>query len=166
MTFFIQDGWPRLADPALTRKLEFFELAQKTINDRVGAIVDALNKKYPDKVHVLPVGDGMVELVHRVLKRELPGVNRVYVPKSARRKAAGFYRDAIHPTKLVAQLEGYIYFACIYRRKPSEVSGGTALRDAKLDKILREVAWQVVTAHPHTGLKPAKGPAGGPAKRP
>ena len=110
MVFFIQDSWPLLPDPALGRKLKFFELAQKTINDRVGAIVGALNKKYPDKVHVLPVGDGMVELVRRVLKRELPGVTRIYVPKSARRRAAGLYRDAVHPTKLVAQLEGYIYW--------------------------------------------------------
>jgi hypothetical protein len=160
MIFYIQDVWPRLTDVirggqltgGAKPKLEPYEKRMDWINDFVAERVEALNEKFGDKVFVIPVGNGMRELVRMQLDGKLPGVDEIFVSKNDERGRVGLYRDSIHPSRIVAQLEGYIYFACLYKKNPAEVPG-KGVENPELDKILRQVAWKVATEHPHSGVK-------------
>lgn len=161
MKFYIQDLWPWLTDlmPEVSHEtkvedftLEKYEAALGNVSKSVADTVDELNRKFPGRVSVIPVAPAMVGLVRRVIRNELPGVDAVLVPPGEQGGGAiGLYRDKIHPTDVIAKLEGYIYFACLYGKNPMELESGI-YRDEKLDKILREVAWETVTEHPLSGV--------------
>ncbi len=165
IVIFVQDAWPYLtelldvkAGKTADTDATFAKYQAKTaeINQWIGETVDRLNEKYPGKVHVIPIGNAMLELVRRQLAGELPGVDAIYVPgkkdENPNEGPVGLYRDAIHPTPPVAILEGYLYYACLYKKKPTELSKGL-YKDPELDRILREVAWKTVTEHPRSGAK-------------
>lgn len=157
--FYIQDLWPWLPGPERSVEMEKFtlenyEAAMEVSTRSINAVVEALNRKYPGRIHILPAGLAMTELVRRVTRDELPGVDAVLVGQKEKQHGlrVGLYRDKIHPTDLVAALQGYIYYACLYQRNPTALE--TALyRDEQLDKTLREVAWKVVTEHRHSSVK-------------
>jgi len=164
MVFFVQDAWPYLTElfdvkgnKTADSDADFERYA--TATDRFGGWiaerVDALNDKYPGKVHVIPIGGAMRELVRRQLAGELPGVDAVYVPgrKDAEpgKGQLGLYRDNIHPTGAVEALEGYLYYACIYKQNPVDLPQGV-YPNSELDQILREVAWKTVIEHPRSGV--------------
>ena len=160
MVFYVQDAWPRLTDlvpgewrdPNNTKTtFDKYEATMAEFNGWIGAKVQALNERFPGKVRVIPVGNGMLELVRRHLRGELPGVEAIVVPKEEAEQRTSLYRDSIHPGKMVATLEGYIYFACVYRKNPAELPQ-RVFEVPELDRILREVAWKVVTEHPHSGV--------------
>jgi hypothetical protein len=161
---FIMDAWPYLTDLLDVRAkkttdadatLEPYQQKMAGINERTGETVDRLNEKYPGKVHVIPIGSAMLELVRRQLAGELPGVDAVYAPGKKGENASdgrvGLYRDQIHPTNPVAVLEGYLYYACLYKKNPLELSK-ELYKNPQLDRILREVAWKTVTEHPRSGV--------------
>ncbi len=155
--FFIQDLWPWLPGAGRSVKfedfnLEEYEAAMKVSSQSVAEVVEKLNQKYPGRVHVLPVGPAMTELVRRVTRKEQPGVDAVLVPPKEKKDRVGLYRDKIHPTTLIATLEGYIYYACLYGKSPANLEG-KIYRDEKLDRVLREVAWNIVIQHPLSGVK-------------
>lgn len=164
---FIMDAWPYLTDLLDVKAnktadtdatFEQYEEKMAGINKWIGDTVDQLNKEYPGKVHVIPIGNAMLELVRRQLADDLPGVDAVYVPGKKGEKASdgrvGLYRDQIHPTNPVATLEGYLYYACLYKKNPVELSKDL-YKDPQLDRILRQVAWKTVTEHPRSGVKEA-----------
>jgi hypothetical protein len=157
MVFYLQDAWPRLyallpegKEPA-TPTLDAYKGEMSMVNAIVKEKVDALGKRFPGKVRVIPVGNAMVELVERFLAGNLPGVDAIFIDKKEGGERISLYRDSIHPSSAVAALEGYIYFACLYKRNPAELAAGV-FDDPKLDPILREVAWKVVTEHPLSGV--------------
>lgn len=157
MKFHIQDLWPWL--PGAQRSVKFedfnladYEAAMTHVSKSLASIVEELNREYPDRVRVIPVGPAMVELVRKVTKSELPGVDAVLVPPKEASERVGLYRDMIHPTNVIATLEGYIYYACLYGKNPAELKTGIC-RDESLDRILRDVAWNVVTQHPLSGVR-------------
>ncbi len=162
---YVMDAWPYLtglldvkagkvadADATFDRYAE--QMAQ--FGGWLGQTVDQLNQKYPGKVRMIPIGNAMVELVRRQLAGELPGVDAVYVPGKKGEESGdgrvGLYRDSIHPTTPVATLEGYLYYACLYKKNPMELSKGL-YKNAELDRILREVAWKTVVGHPRSGVE-------------
>ena len=156
MVFYIQDAWPyltdlldeqagKIADSDAT--FETYQAKVTQINQRIAETVDQLNARYPGKVHVIPVANAMLELVRRQLAGDLPGVDVLYVPQKKGEKPTdgrvGLYRDSIHPTVPVAILEGYLYYACLYKKNPCDLSK-ELYKDPQLDRILREVAWKTV----------------------
>ena len=156
--FYIQDLWPWLADPKGEPNVEFsleeFEAAMDVSSQSINAVIAQLNKKYPGRVHILPAGLAMTELVRRVSNNELPGVDTVLIGQKEKKEGqrAGLYRDKIHPTGVVATLQGYIYYACLYGENPMDLKTGI-FKDEKLDRILREVAWETASQHPRSGVK-------------
>lgn len=154
--FYIQDLWSWL--PMEGRRIAPVELdigtyrgkMQRTTRD-LTKVVHELNRRFPGKVNVLPAGPAMVELVDRVLRKELPGVDAIMVEPKDAAERIGLLRDMIHPTEVLASLQGYIYYACLYRKDPRKLESGI-YRDGKLDKILREVAWCTVVSHPLSGV--------------
>jgi len=158
MVFYLQDAWPRLPALLPPQGQQSAAPALDTYKDEMGRInafvkerVDALDERFPAKVHVIPVGNAMLELVERYLAGKLPGVEAIFIDKKEGGERTSLYRDSIHPSSAVATLEGYIYFACLYKRNPAELAAGV-YHDPKLDAILREVAWKAVSEHPLSGV--------------
>jgi hypothetical protein len=160
---YVMDAWPHLHElldmqgkktTEADATLENYEQKMGQFNGLIRKAVDQLNKKFPGKVHVIPIGNAMLDLVRRQLDDELPGVDAIYVPGKKgenNESRVGLYRDRIHPTAPVATLEGYLYYACLYKKNPVDLPKGL-YRDAELDRILREVAWKTVTEHPLSGV--------------
>ncbi len=159
ITFYIQDLWPWLPGPERGVEMEKFKLkdyeyAMDVSSRSINAVVELLNAKYPGRIHVLPAGLAMTEIVRRVTGNELPGIDAMLVGQKEKQNGlkVGLYRDKIHPTELIAALQGYIYYSCLYRRNPTKLE--TALyRDKNFDRTLREVAWKMLSEHPASGVQ-------------
>jgi len=130
-------------------KLSDYEAAMDVSSKSTTDVALELRRKYPGKIHVLPAGQAMTELVRRHTNGKLAGVDAIMVMENDR---VGLYRDKIHPTQLIAALEGYIYYACLYHKNPTQLDFGI-YADSKLDKIIKQVAWETVTAHPLSGVE-------------
>lgn len=155
MIFYIQDGWPETRDfmtPAGVCDLAALRARQTFINNAVAQLIHTLNAKYPDKVHVIPVGDGICRLVTLLQERKLPFIQQI---NSQNTTASGIYRDGGHLDEAHSGLgwfEGYIYYATLYRKPPAAIKAAFKVPDAELDKLFRRLAWDVVCQHPLSGL--------------
>lgn len=159
ITFYIQDLWPWLPGPERGIDLDDFalkdyEAAMDVSSRSINSVVEALNRKYPGRIHILPAGLAMTELVRRVTRNDLPGVDALLVGQEQKKKGlkVGLYRDKIHPTELIASLQGYIYYTCLYRKNPTKLKT-SHYRGEALDRVIREVAWQVAVDSHYTGVK-------------
>lgn len=159
MVFYIQDGWP-YANDGMTASgqydIEKFLERQKQLNAFVQKGVDALNARYPGKIHVIPLGDGVCALLKLHLKKQLPYVKEV---DSQNQPIPGIYRDGGHldETSGMGWFEGYIYYATLYKKSPELIPGKFKVPNEELDKVFRKVAWQVVTRHPLSGVTVTNG---------
>jgi hypothetical protein len=159
MVFYVQDGWPRAQEGMTvpgTYDIKKFLEAQLRINEKIKHGVDALNAKYPGKIHVIPMGDGICELLRLLLDKQLPYVQKVDSQKQA---VPGIYKDGGHLDEKsgLDWFEGYVYYATLYKRSPELIKGKFKVPDDELDKVFRKVAWQVVTHHPLSGVTDRKG---------
>lgn len=154
MIFYIQDGWPKaqegMAGPDKYDISKFLE-AQHRINEQIKQGADALSIKYPGKVYVIPVGDGICELLRLLLDKQLPYVQKV---DSQKQPLPGIYKDGGHLDERsgLDWFEGYVYYATLYKRSPELIQSKFNVPNDELDKIFRKVAWQVVTRHPLSGV--------------
>ena len=154
MIFYIQDGWPRaqegMAAPGEYDIRKFFE-KQRQINETVKQGVAALNGRYPGKVHVIPVGDGICALLQLLLDKRLPYIQTV---DSQKQPAPGIYVDGGHLDEKSGMdwFEGYVYYATLYKRSPALITRKFKVPNEELDKVFRKVAWQVVTHHALSGV--------------
>ena len=155
MIFYIQDAWPETKEfmtPAGTYDLATLRARQEFINHSVAQLVHTLNAKYPDKVRVIPVGNGICQLVALLLDQKLPWIKQV---DSQGTTTPGIYRDGGHLDEAHSGLgwfEGYIYYATLYRQPPAAIKAVFKVPDADLDKLYRRLAWEVVTQHPLSGV--------------
>jgi hypothetical protein len=155
MLFYVQDGWPETREfttPAGEYDLAALHSRQDFINRSVAQLVLTLNAKYPGKVHVIPVGDGICKLVTLLLEHKLPFITEV---NSRNTTEPGIYKDGGHLDDVHSGLgwfEGYIYYATLYRKPPAEIKATFPVPDAALDKLFRELSWEVVTHHPLSGV--------------
>ena len=160
MTFYIQDGWPEAKEfmtSAGTYDLAAMRARQEFINTLVSQLVHTLNAKYPDKVHVIPVGNGICELLTLLLDQKLPYIKLV---NSQGTTAPGIYKDGGHLDDVHSGLgwfEGYIYYATLYRKPPAAIKAAFKVPDAALDSVYRRLAWEVVIQHPLSGVTDADG---------
>lgn len=154
MAFYLQDGWPRAQDGMVAPDkydIDKFRAAQRRINEKIKQGVDALSGRYPGRLHVIPVGDGICELLRLFLDKHLPYVQKV---DSQKKPVPGIYKDGGHLDERsgLDWFEGYIYYATLYKRSPELIKSKFKVPDAELDKVFRKVAWQVVTHHPLSGV--------------
>jgi len=155
MIFYIQVSWPRAQDGATapgTYAIEKFLERQKQINATYKGLVDGLSAKYPGKIHVIPAGDGICELLKLLLDKRLPYIQQV---DSQKQPVPGIYMDGGHLDEKNSGMdwfEGYVYYATLYKRSPELIKGRFKVPDDELDKVFRRVAWQVVTRHPLSGV--------------
>jgi hypothetical protein len=120
----------------------------KSVDDHVRA----LNKKAGKQaVFVVPVGQAVIALREKILAGEAPGL----------KQQAELFTDPIgHARAPLQALAAYCHFAVIYRHSPVGLPMPTVLAkannpdwDARLNRLLQELAWEAVTRHPLSGVK-------------
>ncbi len=164
MKFYLSDAWPQLYQLGEIPKTEAVLTAE--VFDRMGAekraiyskLVNTLRKSHGEKVFIMPTSDAMLLAVKHYLRGELPGVegiNRIIGGKQR-----SLWRDQLgHLGPGFDRLEGYVFYATIYRRSPGLIKKNIQLESkqnypsAELDKIFRKIAWQAVIEHPLSGVR-------------
>jgi len=118
----------------------------------IDAHVAELNRKFGKPVlFIVPAGQAVIALRERIL-----------AGKAGRLKGQFelFYDATGHGTKPLEVLVAYCHYAVIYRRSPvglpmPEVLANNLKGDAKTLRVLQEVAWEVVSQHPLSGVRVA-----------
>jgi hypothetical protein len=167
MSFYIQDGWPapRLAQnaPAADRGADggappangdaLTKMYRETLIPMIQGTFDALNQSYPGKVHVIPAGAAVVEMLAHYHAGRLPGFDCVSEGKAGKR---GIYSpDSFHlsQTSGIGWLVGYCYYATLYRKSPELIADFHPPRvDPTVDRLMRQAAWHAVTHSRFSGL--------------
>jgi hypothetical protein len=114
--------------------------------------VRELNAKYAkDKpaIFVVPVGQAVMELRSLIIEGKAPGIA----------KQSELFTDPIgHPRDQVKALSAYCHYAVVYGRSPVGLPMPAAIAKLpeadKLNALLQKLAWDAVTAHPLSGVKP------------
>jgi hypothetical protein len=114
--------------------------------------VKDLNKSFGKRVlFVVPVGQAVIALREKIIAGEAPGL----------KKQEELFTDAIgHAKPPLQALVAYCHFAVIYRRTPVGLPMPAVLEksnnpewDAKLNRLLQDLAWDAVTHHPLSGVQ-------------
>jgi len=124
-------------------------------------IYDALNARYSRKVHIIPAGAAMVEMLHHYFAGRLSGFDCVAEYLGGK---CGFYRDDNHlsHTSGMEQLLGYLYFGMLYRQSPEHIANYHPRGvDPTVDLLMRRAAWHAITHSSFSGItdKTSKGVA-------
>ena len=100
-------------------------------------------------VFLIPVSDAVFALRERIAEGRAPGLT----------KQTDLFRDDLgHPHPPLAVLVTYCHFAAIYGRSPVGLPVPAPLKDLPqaeaLNRLLQQLAWDAVTAHPLSGVQP------------
>lgn len=162
MKFFISDAWPQLEQfkqrPKSAEELTYdaFRKLGEERNAVTAKIVSQLNRKYSDRVFVMPTSDAMVLAVREFHAGNLPGIDGIH--KVVGGKDRSLWRDRLgHLGPGLGDLEGYVFYSTIYGKsaesieKPLHNQG--QFPGVKLDRTFRRIAWEAVSNHPLSGVK-------------
>ena len=100
-------------------------------------------------VVLVPVSDAVYALREKIAEGRAPGLT----------KQTDLFRDDLgHPHPPLAVLVTYCHFAAIYGRSPVGLPVPASLKDLPqadtLNRLLQQLAWDAVTAHPLSGVRP------------
>lgn len=119
----------------------------KSMDDHVAELNKSLGKNV---VTVVPVGQAVIALREKIIAGTAPGL----------KEQSDLFTDAIgHGKAPLLTLVVYCHYAAIYHRSPVGLPMPTLLARAKisdgdkLNRLLQELAWKAVTAHPLSGVK-------------
>ena len=166
MEFYLSDAWPSLRHlsptPTTEEELsaETFVRLDKEKDAALEKLIADLDRKYPNKVHVIPTSDAMVLAVQAYYEGKLPGIEGIN--RWLCGKTYSIWRDKLgHLGPGFERLEGYVFYATIYRRSPALIKGDIpfkSLVDKKLgkldpprkevDRLFRQIAWEAVINNP------------------
>jgi hypothetical protein len=114
--------------------------------------VRELNKKHgKSAVFVVPVGQAVILLRQKIIEGKAPTL----------KNQDDIFTDAIGHVKAPVQaLNAYCHYAVIYRKSPVGLPVPAVMTkskepfpDEKLNRLLQELAWEAVIAHPLSGVK-------------
>ena len=165
MKFYLSDAWPQIEhldmapDSGKGFVAETIASLGKLKNAAYGEILSVLNGKYPGRVFVLPTSDAMVLASQYFERGELPGVEGLHRALGGKKKS--LWRDKLgHLGPGFEWLEGYVFYATLYRRSPELIKKEIDLGEfpgAKLDRVFRRIAWEAVTGNPLSGVRDENG---------
>lgn len=132
-------------DPAELRKQQ--SRYDQDVDDYVRRVNQQLGK---DVIVTVPVGQAAVALREKIVAGQAPGLKKQW----------DLFRDTWgHPQPPLQVLSAYCHFAVIYRRSPvglpvpSDFTKANRPEwDAKLNRLLQELAWDTVINHPMSGV--------------
>jgi len=166
MTFFIQDGWPQFprelsaAPPETFMKVMEANLAT---GERMllQTLYDDLNERYPGKVHIMPAGPAVMEMLRHYVAGRLPGFDCVSEDHAGK---CGIYHDGGHLSFAsgMDQIVGYVHFGMLYRQSPERVTNYKPQGvNPVVDGLMRKAAWNAIIHSPFSGItdKAGKGVA-------
>ena len=143
MEFYLSDAWPSLRQLRPLPKsedelsVEIFVRLNKEKHAALEKIIEVLDRKYPNKIHVMPTSDAMVLAVQAYYEGKLPGIEGVN--RWLCGKTYSIWRDQLgHLGPGFERLEGYVFYATIYRRSPALIKGEIPFKllvDKKLGKL-------------------------------
>jgi hypothetical protein len=116
--------------------------------------VRELNEKFgKEAVFVVPAGQAVIALREKILAHQTPGL----------KEQEDLFTDAVgHAKPPLEALVAYCHFAVIYRRSPIGLPipaimarTGKASEVDELNRLLQELAWDVVVHHPLSGVRSA-----------
>lgn len=163
MRFFLSDAWPQLyqlgevpeSENALS--VETIERMGEEKNKIYGSLIEQLNEQSSGQVYALPTSDAMVLAARYYHEGKLPGVEGIH--RAVGGKERSLWRDTLgHLGPGFDRLEGYVFYATLYRRSPElikgdiDFNGGDDYPSRELDRTFREIAWQAVIHHPLSGV--------------
>jgi hypothetical protein len=159
--FTLQQNWVPFEDPELwlaRLKPQSIDRNTKTVADLrakhdpyfklIEDHVRELNARIPAaKIAVVPSGEAVIALRDKVIRGEAPGI----------KTQNELFTDVLgHPGPHIRVLSAYCHFAVIYRRSPVGLPVNSQLarfpEADKLNLLLQEIAWKVVTEHPLSGV--------------
>lgn len=119
------------------------------IEEYVRGINERLGK---DAIVIVPVGQATIALREKIIAGQAPGLAAQWDL---------FEDDWGHPTPPLKVLSAYCHFAVIYHRSPVGLPVPELLKqadkpqwqDPRLNRLLQELAWDVVRTHPMSGVK-------------
>jgi hypothetical protein len=149
-------GDPKLWNPARTihhteerdsRTLDGLRAANAAITAVIERQVADINRvRGRNVICIVPVNDAVLRLRERVAAGDVPGIAR----------QSELFTDPIgHGKAPVMALATYCNFVCLYGRSPVGLDDGDRQLDGihpKLRPVLQEIAWDVVTANPMSGV--------------
>ena len=132
-----------------TRPLDIPRAAHAQWKSQLEPQLLALNAKLGREViHAAPAGDAVLKLRELIVAGKVPGIT----------KQSEIFADAGGHGKMpVIALVTYVNFACIYRTSPVGLNDPQPELDKlspDLKPLLQRIAWEAVTAHPMSGVKP------------
>lgn len=155
------DHWEPIGDPKLwnparkihhneerdSRTLDGLRAANAAITAVIERQVADINRaRGRDVICIVPVNDAVLRLRERVAAGDVPGIAR----------QSELFTDPIgHGKAPVMALATYCNFACLYGRSPVGLDDGDRQLDGihpKLRAVLQQLAWDVVTANPMSGV--------------
>ena len=125
--------------------------AQTRYDHDVDEFVRGINKRLgKDVIVTVPVGQAAVALREKIIAGQAPGLKKQW----------DLFRDCWgHPQVPLQLLSAYCHFAVIYRRSPVGLPVPSDFEkannpewNAKLNRLLQELAWDAVIHHPMSGV--------------
>lgn len=171
MKFYLSDAWIRLwpydggsppeDESAYTE--EFLLNAEAEKHKPFEAFISMMREKYPDKIYILPTSLAVTKAAVLQVKGELPGVKSLH--KMVTGEDRSIWRDHRgHLGTGFDRLEGYVFYATLYKKSPELIEGAVNFRgnrqdypSPELDQVFRKIAWQAVIENPLSGVTDADG---------
>ena len=163
MRFYLSDAWPQLLqlDPMPTSEDEFTAEVVARLGEEKNVynagFVGELNKRYDNRVFILPTSDAMVLAAKAFARGELPGIEGMH--RALGKNERSLWRDPLgHLGPGFERLEGYVFYATLYARSPELIEkeirfgGDSKFPSPELDRAFRKIAWQAVIGNPLSGV--------------
>ena len=152
MEFYVFNGWPQWAhgfgDGDTEPRIENYRARAMETNRIVTGKIAGIDKRHPNKVHVLPTNEAMLAALELYFQGKLPGVKGLN--RKADGKSPSIWSDGGHLGRGMEWLEGYVFYATLYKKSPELIKTRPPekILPARLDAIFRKIAWQAVINNP------------------
>ncbi len=150
MEFYVFNAWPQWADGFGdgdgAPRIENYRARAAKMDKTFRKLIADIDKRYPDKVHILATCDAMMSALELYFKGKLPGVKALN--RRAERKSPAIWSDGGHLGVGMDRLEGYVFYATLYQKSPELIKAKLPFHNDELDKIFRKIAWQAVAGNP------------------
>ncbi len=150
MEFYVFNGWPQWADGFgdgdRKPRIENYRIRAKITDKAITKQIAGIDKRYPNKVHVLPTNEAMMAALELYFKGKLPGVKGLN--RKADGKSPSIWSDGGHLGVGMDRLEGYVFYATLYQKSPELIKAKLQFHNDELDAIFRKIAWQAVINNP------------------
>ena len=150
MEFYVFNAWPQWADgfgeTDREPRIENFRARAAKMKKTFTKLIADIDKRHPNKVHVLATREAMMAALELYFKGKLPGVKGLN--RKADGKSPSIWSDGGHLGVGMDRLEGYVFYATLYRKSPELIETKLKFHNDELDAIFRKIAWQAVVNNP------------------